>query len=120
MPIDMSQIWRGDPSYSQADNPDRCCDQWGVGNHDPASHNTQSNRMSDQPRIVTCDDHVGPHVFREPDVPDESECTNPVDMPDFEHACTDLWSVGWYLCTCGEPWMNQAQVCMTQWRPRSR
>jgi hypothetical protein len=38
---DVSQIWRGDPSYDQSDNPDRCCDQWGIGNHDPAEHHAK-------------------------------------------------------------------------------
>jgi hypothetical protein len=64
--------------------------------------------------MVTCDDHVGPHVFREPDTQDDENCSNPVDMPGFEHAYTENWSIGWYLCTCGEPWLNQAQRCITQ------
>jgi len=70
--------------------------------------------MTSEPvRVVTCDNHIGPHVFREPE-DDDGECPNPVDLPGFEHACTDIWSIGWYLCTCGEPWLNQAQRCMTQ------
>lgn len=64
-------------------------------------------------RVVECDDHVGQHVFREAEG-GEPECTNPVDFPDFEHACTDIWSIGWYKCTCGEPWLTFADRCMTQ------
>lgn len=37
-----------------------------------------------------------------------------VGRPDFQHECTDTWSIGWYLCTCGEPWLSQANRCMTQ------
>lgn len=75
--------------------------------------------MTDRVRVVECDDHVGQHVYREPD-DGEPACTNPVDFPDFEHACTDLWSIGWYLCTCGEPWLSRANRCMTQSGPIDR
>ena len=73
--------------------------------------------MDDELRIVACDDHIGPHVFRHPDQEDDENCSNPVDLVGFEHACTDTWSIGWYLCTCGEPWLNQAQRCLTQPSP---
>jgi hypothetical protein len=33
------------------------------------------------------------------------------------HECTDVWEVGCYLCTCGEPWLNQRQICMSQRTP---
>lgn len=34
--------------------------------------------------------------------------------PQVEHQCTDVWEIGYYLCSCGEPWLNERQICMTQ------